>query len=115
MLFRSQLEGGFGVSRPLVKIPYYTRHVTPNSCVVPVQVMHNFGGSPLTVSAVLNGVALLVVPVSMTGGPNVVMAWTSTFNVSMPALIPAGSVFRFQAKESGGTIRTVAGMGEARY
>ncbi len=110
-----QLEGGFGVSRPLVKIPYYTRHVTPNSCVVPVQVMHNFGGSPLTVSAVLNGVALLVVPVSMTGGPNGVMAWTSTFNVSMPALIPAGSVFRFQAKESGGTIRTVAGMGEARY
>lgn len=106
------------VSRPLVQIPLSARRTNPQGGVVPVTVHHNYGTNPLTVSAVLNGVALAMTNVPTTGGPDGVNAWTSIYNVTMPATIYSGSVFQFRATEmsgSAGGAHTVTGMGEARY
>ena len=103
------------VSRPLVQIPLAARTANPQGTVVTVTVLHNFGGTSLNVSAVINGVALPIVKVNLTGGPDGFSPWTSTYNVTMPAAIPVGSVFQFRAMEGSGSLSTVKGMSEARY
>ncbi len=114
------------VSRPLVELPASVREMNPqastptNLGVEQVKVHHNFGSAPLRVSAVLkNGTTttvLAVTPAGTTGGPmNGATEWISTFNVTMPAIIPAGSVFQFRATEMSASMPVVTGMSEARY
>ncbi len=115
------------VSRPLVKLPASMLQMNPqastntiNGGVESVTVFHNFGVTPLKVSAVIrSGATTLVFAVlptgTTTGNTNGLAAWSSTFNVTMPASISPGSVFQFRATEMSGTVATVTGMSEARY